>query len=224
MVQGRPDESSTPTRVGSLSEAADALAKLLERSPDGRPIVGITGPVGSGKSTLARLVSERTGGVVVSTDRYLPDYAHIPSDDRDNPDHADLPRLRADLLELSSTGSASVPDWSFHTHRREGETRLEAAGAVFCEGLFALHEAVADLCVCRVFVEASPATRWQRWEAIERSGERGWGVERARDHFHRVAEPAFRSRAADYRRLAHLIVTNDPSEQPGSSAPGSMPN
>jgi uridine kinase len=188
---------------GRAQRASDGAAELHPR-----PVIGITGPVGSGKSTLARLLAQALGGVVLSTDQYLPDYHLVPEDERDDPRHADLPRLTADLRSLRDTGLAEVPDWSFHQHRRIGSTPLVATGPVLCEGLFALHETARPGLDLAVFVEAPAPLRWSRWEAIEQRGERGWGVERARAHFQLVAEPTFARYAAAYRASADLIVDN----------------
>jgi hypothetical protein len=38
---------------------------------------------------------------------------------------------------------------------------------------------------------------------------RGWGVEKARNFFHAVADPTFDRYAARYRAMAHLVVVND---------------
>jgi uridine kinase len=176
-----------------------------------RPIVGITGPVGSGKSTLAARVS-MGGGCVLSTDRYLPDYDKVAYDERDEPGAADLSRLVQDLAQLAAGRRTLVPVWSFQTHRREGEEWIEppkAGGPVVCEGLHALHEPVAAALSLRVYVEASAAVRWARWEVLETTGVRGWGPVVAREFFDRVAEPTFAKWAEGLRRSADVVVVND---------------
>jgi uridine kinase len=175
------------------------------------PIVGITGPVGSGKSTLAARVS-MGGGCVLSTDRYLPDYDKVAYDERDEPGAADLARLVQDLSQLASGRRTRVPVWSFQTHRREGEEWIEpptAGGPVVCEGLHSLHEPVAAALSLRVYVEASAAVRWARWEILETTGVRGWGLAVAREFFDRVAEPTFAKWAEGLRRSADVVVVND---------------
>ena len=176
------------------------------------PVVGITGRVGSGKSTLARAIRDLAGGgLVLTTDDYLPDYDRVPFEHRDDPAHAALDELAQHLQHLREQGAAEIPSWSFHTHRREGTRRVEAAGLVICEGIHALHPMVAGVLDLRVFVHASPETRWARWEAIELAGERGWGVEKAREHFDRVAEPTFERHEPAYRAAADLIVVHGPA-------------
>lgn len=191
----------------SWEEAPGAiLASADARRRNDRPVlVGVTGPVGSGKSTLAR----RLGGVVVSTDDYLPDYESLPEHERDLPERADLDRLCANLTELKSGRPTTTPEWCFRVHRRVGERRVEPAPIIVCEGIHALHERVANLHDVRVYVEAPRDVRWARWKAIEEASERGWGVEQARAFFERVAEPTFGARAASYRASAHMMVIND---------------
>lgn len=167
-------------------------------------VVGITGPVGSGKSTLAA----RLGGAHVPTDHYLPDYHRLAEHERDEPRHADRELLALHLDRLRRGEPVEMPVWCFHAHARVGTRPVPSAPLVVCEGLFALDDLVLPLLDLAVFVEAPPVTRWARWERLERNGERGWGVERARAYFDAVAEPTFAKYAAEYRRRAHVIVRN----------------
>lgn len=172
------------------------------------PVIAITGPVGAGKSTLAAKLSS----CVLSTDHYLPDYDDVPDHERDLPERADFERLAKDLASLRSGIETFVPIWSFQTHRREGEQRVIPENIIVLEGIHALHEpnnvSLADLIDVRVFVEAPSDTRWQRWEHIESSGQRGWGVEKARVFFHNVAEPTFTKYEPLYRARADVVVIN----------------
>lgn len=167
-------------------------------------IVGVTGPVGAGKSTLAGAL----GGVTISTDSYLPDYESVAYEERDRPESADLAGLARDLADLRARGRARVPVWSFQSHRREGYREVNADGLVVVEGIHALHDLPHAHLDLAVFIESPAAVRWARWEVLESSGQRGWGVETARTYFHRVAEPTFLARCAEYRARAHFIVTN----------------
>jgi uridine kinase len=196
-------------RIVTMHDAAEAIRKMrpAHSGPAGiRPfIVGITGPVGAGKSTLAARLSP----CIISTDHYLPDYERTPVHERDLPERADLVRLLADLTSLRTGKPTSIPQWSFHTHTREGELLMQPHEFVVVEGLHALHDTHAGALDVRIFVEASPAIRLARWENIARTGQRGWGVEETRSFFHNVAEPTFNSRADGYRAAAHLIVVNE---------------
>lgn len=181
-------------RLGSISRPA---------------LVHITGPVGAGKSTLARQMASASRGLTISTDHYLPDYSKVDSARRDEPDEADLPALADHLALLKRGHPAEIPVWSFQSHRREGMQLIQPAELVIVEGLFALHPRIAPLADLLVYVHAESATRWSRWEAIELRGERGMGVERARQHFDFIAEPTFAKYAQSYRAAAHLIVTTE---------------
>jgi uridine kinase len=100
-----------------------------------------------------------------------------------------------------------VPSWSFQSHRREGERDLSPADIIVVEGLHALHQAVAlDVAV---FVRASRAVRWSRWEYLETTGARGWGPDVARRFFDEVAEPTFDRYRDAYLARAHAVVLND---------------
>lgn len=197
--------------------AAEHIAGLVAGSAAGRgTVVGITGPAGAGKSTLAGLVMDLVGGVVISTDEYLPDYDLVAEADRDLPQHADLPLLAEHLRLLRSGEAAGVPVWSFHAHKRVDSRLVEPppSGVVIVEGLFALHASLGDAVDLRVFVEADPSVRWARWEAIEERGERGMGVEAAHDFFHSIADPTYARFAPAYRAAADLIVTNNTGAKP----------
>ena len=184
--------------------APGAIHALLDGRGDRPGVVGITGPVGSGKSTLA----ERLGGVVLRTDDYLPDYDGLPEHERDLPERADLALMGEHLRELAAGRPVQAPVWCFREHRRVGARTVEPCRLIVCEGIHALHPALAEAHDVRVYVEADAEVRWRRWERIELEEERGWGVEAARRYFDEVAEPSFHARAEVYRALAHLIVDN----------------
>lgn len=195
-----------PLHVASLDEAREAIRRIIHDDiGPSRSVVAIGGPVGSGKSTLA----SQLGGLMISTDHYLPDYAAVPDDERDEPAHADLSRLAQDLTDLRQTGQARIPLWCFQNHRRVGEWDAVAMGRIICEGIFALHPAVAHLTDIRVLVQAGQETRWKRWERIEELGERGMGVETAREHFDAIAEPTYHKYAPLYEANLDLIVHNE---------------
>lgn len=207
-----PNPKDEPVDRVPFDAASTAIGARLARLGPRTTIVGVTGPQGSGKTTLAqRLAHELAPGraIVLSTDRYLPDYSTIPASEVDEPRHARLDRLASDLGELHRGQAASVPVWSFHTHRPEGEEAIGPAGLIIVEGIFALHEAVRGALDLGVFVEAPISVRWQRVESRELAGERGWGVERSREHFETVADPIFGRYEAAYRAVADVIVVND---------------
>lgn len=204
--------SHEPLHITGLASAATELLAMVRAGLASQPvvIVGITGPVGSGKTTLSTsLANSGIPAVVISTDNYLPDYAHVEPEMRDLPEHADLKRLHDDLSLLHTGTRAMIPVWSFHSHRREGQRQVEPAPLVICEGIHALGDAVSRVLDIKVFVDAPRGVRWNRWEEIERQGLRGFGVERARLHFDTVAEPTFGIRAQRYRDIADIVVLND---------------
>lgn len=198
-----PTPRSQPRQV-PLEQATLAVRELVQGR--GTAVVAITGPVGSGKSHLAKLLSP----CVLSTDDYLPDYDKIAYEDRDDPRLADHPRLIADLASLRAARVTRIPSWSFQTHSRVGEREISppAGGLIVIEGIHALHDTLLPHIDIGVFVEAASAVRWQRWEHLEATGQRGWGVEVARAFFHGVAEPTFSRYEETYRARAQLIVTN----------------
>jgi uridine kinase len=206
------------------NEALEHLEMLVSRASGTNAVVAITGPVGAGKSTLARMLAARSvrafgSACVLSTDDYLPDYERVPEHERDMPERADFERLARDLASLRDGRVTRVPVWSFQSHSRVGEREVLPARVIVLEGIHALHEpgdgcsvesgGLAGCIDVRAFVEAPASVRWARWERIEASGERGWGVEVAREFFHRVAEPTFAKFEGVYRGRADVVVVND---------------
>lgn len=171
----------------------------------GAIVIGITGPVGAGKSTLAGMMSE----CVVSTDSYLPDYEAVPYAERDDPERADFAALVRDVGVLRAGGVAFVPEWSFITHRREGAREVSPRDVIVVEGIHALHGEMMKMLDLAVFVESPRSVRWSRWEWLEATGVRGWGVEVARRFFDEVAEPTFEKYEALYREMADVVVVNE---------------
>ncbi len=188
-----------------------APAELLRRAramATRTTVIGITGPVGAGKSHLSRALIA-PGGCHLATDDYLPDYDKVGYDERDDPRLADSALLVQNLSDLRSGRATRVPIWSFQSHSRTGYRDAAPTSLVVVEGIHALHETILphlDLCV---FVEAPAAVRWSRWEFLETTGQRGWGVEVAREFFQSVAEPTFARFEPVYRARAHFVVRNE---------------
>lgn len=194
-----------PVEIESIQAAAKLLVRHIDESPARhRTVIAIGGAVGSGKSTLASMI----GGSAISTDDYLPDYAKTPMHMRDEPESSDLQGLAADLRLLKEHGSAEIPRWCFQEHRRIGTQSISADRVVVCEGIFALHPLITPSVDIRVLITADQSIRWSRWETIEQSGERGWGVEKAREHFHEIAEPTFQKHVQHYTTGLDYIVRN----------------
>ena len=203
-----PSQPLTLTWTDAPRRLLAAAEALLVSRPG--VVVGVTGPVGAGKSLLA----SRLSSCIVRTDDYLPDYERVAYLERDRPEHADLARLALDLAGLRAGRSVSAPVWSFHTHRRESERQIDPARIVVCEGIHALAGTVLEQIDVRVFVEAPAGVRWSRWEDLERTGQRGWGVAAAREYFDQVAEPTFGAVLQQYLAAAHFVVVNSGNQPP----------
>lgn len=185
---------------GAAAGARAAAATRAARVPVA--VVGITGPMAAGKSTLAAAL----GGLVLATDRYLPDYDGLPEHAWDLPESSDLPRLASDLAALRGGQPARVPTWSFHAHARTGEELVHPQPLVVVEGLHALHHHVRPHLDVAVFVDAPRTERWRRCVERERRGERGWSIEYVERFFGAVAEPTFDAHGRRAAEAADLLV------------------
>ncbi len=196
-------DSSQPVHdfLGGIDWIQSQVARI------NKPIVtvGIVGPVGSGKSFLARELSP----CVLSTDDYLPDYEKVAYEDRDLPESADYVGLANNLEMLKQGVRVITPVWCFQEHRAVTTRHVTPEPLVVCEGIHAFYGPVAEHLDIKVFIEASREVRWSRWEKLEQSGERGWGVEKARKFFDAVAEPTFARYAGLYRQMADVVLVNN---------------
>lgn len=218
------DTARSATRATMSASRAPMIATV---------IVGVTGAVASGKSTFASKLAGRVESgfsprsdtvlteqprrsvVVLSTDHYLPDYDRTPEHLRDLPESSDLVRLARDLSELRAGRRTRVPQWSFETHSRIGESEVDPADVVIVEGLHALHAIPRAHVDCAIFLEAPREVRWSRAVERERAGDRPWPIEYLEHFFTNVAEPTFALHAERYRATAHFIVA-DRTENAGT--------
>lgn len=203
--------------MATAAEAILAAAAARARGP--RAVIGVTGAVASGKSTLARALS----ACVVSTDHYLPDYDVTPEHLRDRPESSDLSRLANDLAELRAGRATRIPLWSFDSHSRIGEQRVEPASVIVVEGLHALHALPRAHVDVAVFIEAPREIRWARAAARERAGDRPWPLEYLEHFFNSVAEPTYARHSEAYRAAAHFVVRNATPDASLDTGPAPRP-
>jgi len=216
--------TNEPPNPAAWTEAIEALERRLTRRggaetpPSVPPSAGITGAPGAGKSSVARALAERhPGSVVISTDRYLPDYDGLPPEEYDRPERADLGLLRQNIADLRARRATDLPVWSFETHARVGFERTDPPGhdgLLIIEGIHALAAPVRGLLGVLVFVDAPLETRARRVVARERAGERGWSPEDAEAFLRDIADPTFAAMAGEYRAAADVIVWNDDESSP----------
>jgi uridine kinase len=144
------------TEVLGLIEVAVAVAN--ERL---RPFttVGIGGHGGSGKSTLARAIAEVRDDVQI-----------VPTDSFWDGTLFDLPRLRAQVVDVLLLGQIAVYDeWDWHAERLNEQRTVEPRGVIIVEGVCALHEMFRRDLDVRIWVDAPYELRLTR--GVARNGE-----------------------------------------------------
>lgn len=180
--------------------------QYLEHSSFNSIIVGIGGPVGSGKTTLAYKVSE----TVLTIDDYNKDFRYLNSQNYDLPDTADLRLLSEHIKALRSGKCVNVPVWSHKTHRQKKGTRLVyPTPIIVVEGIHALNNILINQIDVKVMILASQIIRWERWQQLELSRKRGWGINKAKEYFHTISEPTFQEYRQEYLERAEVIVKNE---------------
>lgn len=202
------------TDTVDIQEATRRAADLVARRASNRrrTVIGLTGPQGAGKSTVAaRLAESLSASLVISTDRYLPDYDDLTPDLYDLPESADLDLLADQAASLRAGRAVALPVWSFDRHARIGYEPADApaeGGVVIIEGIHALAPPARGALDLAMYVEASRGERRRR--VIDRElGERGWSQVEAAAFFDEVADPVFGRYAEVYRAAADLIVVNE---------------
>ncbi len=128
-------------------------------------VVLMGGGTASGKTSIVKALAKRRDVVLVlSHDRYYLDVEDPLTHDYDHPKALDTARLVADLAELRSGRTASLPVYDFKTHRRRTEEeQVDPKPLIIVEGILVLHEerlrSLADL---TVYVHADPDLRLAR--------------------------------------------------------------
>ncbi len=159
-------------------------------------ILGVGGCSGSGKTTLARELARELNGIPFILDHYYRDLGHLSYEERcgQNFDHPDA--IEADLLieqlgQLAAGEAIDQPRYDFATHtRRTGvHERMEPAGCIVVDGIFALYyPGLRRLYDLSVYVDAPDEVCYQRRLARD-IRERGRTPESVAEHYAATVRP-----------------------------------
>jgi uridine kinase len=180
--------------------------------PDRPRIIGIAGPSCSGKTTLARALAQalRGGATVVGLDAYYHDFSGVPEPaiHVDVPDAIDSRLLIEQMLDLAAGRAIERPVYDYATHTRSAQrVRVEPAGHVVVEGLFALYwPALRALYDLAVFVDADHDTCLSR--RVDRDvRERGRTRESVVEVYRNKVRPMYELHVAPTRARADIVVS-----------------
>ncbi len=178
-----------------------------------RIMIAIAGPSGSGKTTLARELARALGGTHFLLDDYYRDLSHLSPEERarqnfDHPDQIEHELLLEHLRALAAGDAVERPCYDFAAHTRlpQQSRRVEPAGWLLFDGIFALHwpqlRALAALCV---YVDTPDAICYDR--RLRRDvRERGRGPEQVARHYAATVRPMAEQFVRPCARWADLVV------------------
>jgi len=179
-------------------------------------VIGIAGGSCSGKSSVARRVCElRAGGATLFA---LDAYYHDQSGKTIDEINVDVPgALDADLIirhvaSLRAGDAVDQPAYDYTTHARAAHThRLEPAGVIVVEGLYALYwPELRDLLDLKVFIAASHDTCIARRVARD-TRERGRSAAEVGVQYQRDVEPMYELHVHPTRKHADLTIDGERS-------------
>lgn len=132
-------------------------------------LIAVAGPSCSGKSELSKALQTKLKAPVLGLDSYYREFAHLPLEQRarmnfDEPASLDQNLLIAQVRSLGEGRAIEKPVYDFSRHTRSGEVeRIEPAGYVIVEGLFALYwPELRELYGTSVFIDVDDAVCYQR--------------------------------------------------------------
>lgn len=132
-------------------------------------LIAVAGPSCSGKSELAKRLCEALRAPVLGLDSYYRELAHLPLAERaranfDEPAALDRDLLIEQVRSLAEGRAIERPVYDFKRHTRSGAfERIEPAGFVVIEGLFALYwPELRRLYGTSVFIDVADEVCFQR--------------------------------------------------------------
>lgn len=176
-------------------------------------LIGIAGPSCSGKSELAKILKRELAAAVITLDSYYRELAHLPFEERartnfDEPAALDEELLIAQVRSLANGCAVDRPVYDFARHTRSGEfERIEPAGFVVAEGLFALHwPELRALYGTSVFIDVDDEICFRR--RLERDvRERGRTPESVRAQYENTVRPMAERYIRPARAWADVVVS-----------------
>lgn len=191
---------------------------MIENEKTRAHLILIGGGTCSGKTTIAKAIGNKLGDTntfIISHDNYYLDLGHLSDEEVkkvnfDHPDAIDHEYLLSDMRKILSGKTVTIPDYDFITHRRSvGTLRVENAGVIILEGIFALYYArllgLADL---KIYVDTDPDIRLAR--RISRDiRERGYQVDSVLNMFLDTVKPSHEAFIAPSKKNADFIVPGE---------------
>lgn len=173
-------------------------------------VLALGGGTASGKTTIAHMLSERTGALHLSHDRYYVDAPDPEAFNYDHPDALDTERLVSDLGTLREGAVARLPIYDFKSHRRVPQPEaVEPKQMVVVEGILALHDArVRALSDLTVYVDAADDIRLAR-RLLRDIAERGRTPHQVIDQYLKTVRPMHLTYVAPSRAHAEMVVSGE---------------
>jgi len=178
-------------------------------------IIGIAGGTGSGKSTVVKNLIDflpSDSVALIPQDNYYRDMGHLGLEARnqlnfDHPDAIEFELLIAHIRRIRHNEPIHIPNYSFATHSRLGDTiSLEPKKVVIVEGIMVLvNPELRDLLDLRIFVDTDADDRLGR--RLKRDiTERGRTVEEVLWRYHTMVKPMHLQFIEPSKRYADIII------------------
>ncbi len=218
-------KSSKPIILSYKEGFLDNLAKRLQKRPNDKILISITGESASGKSTIcsqiAKTVQEDNLPVtILNADTYFNDISDLikihgtfdkvrdAGYDVDSPDNFYLDQLREDIIQLQQGHDVLAPKYLVDGTgiSKPKAIPVKSQNVIIVEGIASTYDKVSDVFDVKVYVDLDEKTREERF--MKRAKTRNQDDENAQKHWKYVKD-AGRKYVSSHKNESDIIIDGD---------------